>query len=78
MRVFPCSDRGSFTYVLFGIDHVIRQQINNRNRRIIINMSLRGPFSRAINDAISDATEQGILVVAAAGNDFQDACKYVE
>ena len=41
-------------------------------------MSLRGPFSRAINDAISDATEQGILLVAAAGNDFQDACKYVE
>ena len=78
MRVFTCAEQGSFTYVLLGIDHVIGQQINNRNRRIIINMSLRGPFSRAINDAISDATEQGILVVAAAGNDFQDACKYVE
>ena len=41
-------------------------------------MSIRGPFSQAVNDAISDATDQGILVVAAAGNDFQDACKYVE
>ena len=78
MRVFPCADRGSFTYVLLGINHVIEEQIKNRTRRIIINMSIRGPFSQAVNDAISDATDQGILVVAAAGNDFQDACKYVE
>ena len=75
MRVLSCSGAGSFINVLLGINHVIEQQINNRTRRIIINMSLRGPFSQAIDDAISDATEQGILVVVAAGNDFQDACR---
>ena len=77
MRVLSCSGTGSFVNVLLGIDHVIRQKINNRTRRIIINMSLRGPISQAVDDAISDATEQGILVVVAAGNDFQDACRYV-
>ena len=77
MRVLSCSGTGSFVNVLLGINHVIRQQINNRTRRIIINMSLRGPISQAVDDAISDATEQGILVVVAAGNDFQDACRYV-
>ena len=38
-------------------------------------MSLRSPFSQAVDDAIRDATEQGILVVVAAANDFQDACR---
>ena len=75
MRVLSCSGAGSFINVLLGINHVIEQQIKNRTRRIIINMSLRGPISQAVNDAISDASEQGILVVVAAGNDFQDACR---
>ena len=80
MRVFGCGDRGRVTSILFGINHVIdwKSQAENRSRRIIINMSLSGPTSQAINDVISDATEQGILVVVAAGNDFQDACKYVD
>ena len=38
-------------------------------------MSLRGPFSQAVDDAVRDATNEGILVVVAAGNDFSDACK---
>ena len=80
MRViFGCDAgaKGRFTYMLLGINHVIEEQIKNRTRRIIINMSIRGSISQALDDAISDATEQGILVVVAAGNDFQDACKYV-
>ena len=75
MRVIGCNGQGSFTNVLVGIDHVIKQQIANRDRRIIISMSLRGSFSQAIDDAIRDATNEGILVVVAAGNDFSDACR---
>ena len=75
MRVFGCSDRGEVTTVLDGLSHVIDQQTKNRSRRIIINMSLSGPFSRAMDDYINDATEQGILVIGAAGNDFKDACE---
>ena len=75
MRVLSCSGLGSFVNALLGINHVIGQQIDNRTRKIIINMSLRGPFSQAIDDAIRDATEQGILVVVNAGNDFTDACR---
>ena len=79
MRVFSCgSQRGSIISILLGINHVIEEQINNKTRRIIINMSLRSSLSQAVDDAIRDATEQGILVVAAAGNDFQDACMYVD
>ena len=74
MRVFGCSGEGSFVNVLLGLDHVMKQT-DDKNRRIIINMSLRGPFSQAVDDAVRDATDQGILVVAAAGNDYRDACR---
>jgi len=75
MRVLGCSGSGSFSNVLLGINHVIEEQILNKTRRIIISMSLRGPISRAVDEAIKDATEEGILVVVAAGNDFTDACR---
>ena len=75
MRVIGCNGQGSFVNVLLGINHVIGQQIANRDRRIIISMSLRGSFSQAVDDAIRDATNEGILVVVAAGNDFSDACR---
>ena len=75
MRVLKCNGQGSFVNVLLGINHVIGQQIANRDRRIIISMSLRGPFSQAVDDAVRDATNEGILVVVAAGNDFSDACR---
>ena len=75
MRVMGCSGRGSFSNVLLGINHVIGQKISNKDKRIVISMSLSGPISQALNDAIKDATNQGILVVVAAGNDFTDACR---
>ncbi|XP_065911323.1 uncharacterized protein [Dysidea avara] len=75
-RVLSCSGSGSYSNVLLGINHVIGEQIVNKDRRIIISMSLRGPISRAVHDAIRDATEEGILVVVAAGNDFSDACRF--
>ena len=75
MRVLDCSGLGSFVSVILGLNHVIKQQMTQRDRKLIVNMSLRGPFSQAVNDAIRAATEEGILVVVAAGNDFSDACK---
>ena len=40
-------------------------------------MSISGPPSHATLNAIRTATNEGILVVVAAGNDFEDACRYV-
>ena len=74
-RVFSCSGSGSFVNVILGLNHVIGEQIAQRDRKIIVSMSLRGPYSQAMDEAIRDATEEGIIVVVAAGNDFDDACK---
>ena len=75
MRVLSCSGSGSFISVILGLSHVIGEHIAQRERKIIVSMSLCGPCSQAVDSAIRDATEEGILVVVAAGNDFRDACK---
>ena len=41
----------------------------------VINMSLGGMYSRALNDATNNAVRAGAFVVVSAGNDNIDACK---
>jgi Subtilase family len=42
----------------------------------IANMSLAGKWSQKINSAVSILTSNGVAVVAAAGNNGQDACRF--
>ena len=74
-RVISCNGRGSYTPIILGISHVIEQKVERRDRRIVINMSLGGPTSVALHDSIRQATDEGILVVVAAGNQINDACR---
>ena len=48
----------------------------NPHRPAIISMSLRGPYTPLVNNMSSDIINTGIPTVAAAGNDFDDACNY--
>ena len=75
-RVLGCDSFGQYSTIVLGINHVIRTKRRNRSRRIIINMSITGPPSEAITNAIRTAKNEGILVVVAAGNYFKDACRY--
>lgn len=44
------------------------------NRRAVLNLSLGGEFNSLLNFAVETAAKEGIIVVAAAGNDGQSAC----
>jgi len=74
-RVLSCNNGGPVSTTISGINHVIEVRSRRRSRRIIINMSLEGPRSQALLDAVRAATNEGILVVVAAGNGFTDACR---
>jgi len=74
-RVLGCNNRGPYSTIINGINHVIEVKSRRRNWRIIINMSIAGPRSQAVLDAVRAATNEGILVVVAAGNGFTDACR---
>lgn len=68
VRVFDCSGEGATSTVIAGLDWVIR----NYEAPAVVNMSLSGDGSRAMDDAVRAAVDAGITVVA-AGSDV-DAC----
>ncbi|XP_065908158.1 extracellular serine proteinase-like [Dysidea avara] len=73
-RVLDCNGSGPYSTIILGINHVIGVKSTRKRRRIIINMSIGGPPSQAVHDAVAAANDAGILVVVSAGNDFTDAC----
>lgn len=64
------NDRGSGTYS--GIIDAIDKLIANAKPGDVVNMSLGGGLSIALNDAISRAAAKGILFSLAAGNEYKD------
>ncbi|MEL7832676.1 S8 family serine peptidase [Fodinibius sp. Rm-B-1B1-1] len=67
-------DRGSGSYsgVIDGIDYVAQ----NASAGDVANMSLGGGTSNAVDDAVRNAADQGVLFAIAAGNDGDDANNY--
>ncbi len=59
--------------VIAGIDYTVGEH-KKGNTPSIINMSLGGEASQALDDAVRKAHDAGVVVVVAAGNESQDAC----
>ncbi len=70
IKVLNCAGAGTTTSVLNGIEYVLRQ---TSAKTTIINMSLGGGRSMAIDDIIA-ASANSTLFVVAAGNSNSDAC----
>ncbi|MEU9000637.1 S8 family peptidase [Streptomyces sp. NPDC048551] len=70
VRVLDCSGRGTYSGMIAGLDWVA----NNAVRPAVLNGSLGGDASQAVNDAASALADAGVLPVFAAGNDATDAC----
>lgn len=74
VRILDCSGRGSYATVIAGLDWIMSPLNTNPKTQSVLNLSIGGGFSSAINDAILRLTNAGVTVVAAAGNDNLDAC----
>lgn len=70
VRIFDCEGEGRVSDVLAGMDWVIR----NHQAPAIMNLSISGERSRAIDNAAAVARRAGLVVVTAAGNDSDSAC----
>jgi len=70
VRVLGCSGSGSTADIIRGIDWVIQ----NKEQPAVIVMSLGGSPSTSLDNAVSNAVNEGIFVAVAAGNEAQDAC----
>lgn len=70
VRVLDCNGSGSFSNVIAGIEWVTA----NHRQPAVVNMSLGGGVSQAVDDAVAASVRSGVTYVVAAGNDSTLAC----
>lgn len=78
VKVLRSNGFGTNSDVIKGIEWVIKQHQRRKvsSRKSIINMSLGGSRSFALDLISQHAIKLGISLTVAAGNDFEDACSY--
>jgi subtilisin family serine protease len=76
VKVLDRRGSGSFSGVIAGIDYVAQIKKTDPSRKTVLNMSLGGGRSTALNNALDSAAASGVVVVVAAGNSNHNACNY--
>jgi subtilisin family serine protease len=70
VRVIGCASSGSESAVIEAVDWVTA----NAQKPAVVNLSIGGGLSTALEDAITASIASGLSYVAAAGNSSGDAC----
>jgi len=75
VKVLSDDGSGSYAGIIAGVDWALAQ-VKESKKPSVGNMSLGGPKFQALNDAVSEANQNGLVIVVAAGNNgsFDDSC----
>lgn len=76
VKVIDDDRKAAISKIVQGISWIIEDHNKNPGQKSIINYSAVGALSEARDYAIKQANAEGILLVTAAGNSADDACKY--
>ena len=74
IRLLNCNGSGAYSGVIASLDWILSPANPNPKTQAVLNLSIGGPKSDALNDAIERLVNAGITVVVAAGNERTDAC----
>jgi subtilisin family serine protease len=74
VRVLDCAGNGTGSGLIGALDWVAQQKAADANTPAVVNMSLTGDASSAIDQAVRATVAAGLTVAAAAGNAGTDAC----
>jgi subtilisin family serine protease len=74
VRVLGCTGSGSYSGIVSAVDWVTQQKQQRPNVPMVGNMSLGGGVSSALNTAVNNSVDAGVVWAVAAGNDNADAC----
>jgi len=72
LKVLGCDGSGLTSSVIAAVDWVAA----NARKPAVVNLSLSGNPSTALDSAVRNAAAKGVLMVVAAGNAGADACNY--
>ncbi|HEX6249508.1 MAG TPA: S8 family serine peptidase [Nocardioidaceae bacterium] len=73
VRVLDCLGEGKISDVIAGLDWVVRR--HESGTPAVVNLSLVSPGSDILDTAVRGVVDDGVVVVAAAGNADVDACE---
>ena len=78
VKVLGCDGSGTLSETIAGVDWVTKNANNrwNADKPAIANMSLAGPTSQALDDAVRKSARSGVFYSLAAGNNGAKACNY--
>jgi len=74
VRVIDCDGWGNMSDVVAALDWIAASR--DRNKPTVVNISVSGPASDTLDDAVNRLSDSGVTVVVAAGNDEADACRF--
>ena len=74
VRVLDCAGSGSNTGVIAGLDWIIAN--HSAGVAAVANVSLGGGASLALDTAVQNAINDGVVMAVAAGNSNANACNY--
>lgn len=72
VKVLNCVGSGRYSDVIAGVEWVT----SNHKKPAVANMSLGGPVSQALDQAVAASVQAGVTYVIAAGNDNRNACSF--
>lgn len=70
--MLDCNGIGLYSEIVDGVDWVY----SHHSSTSVANMSLGGPFSQSLSDAVTSAVNVGVVFVVSAGNSNDNACNY--
>jgi subtilisin family serine protease len=76
VKVLACSGGGSTAGVIEGVEWAMNDFATRSETKGTANMSLGGGFSSAMNTAVGNLHDSGVVTVVAAGNSDANACNY--
>lgn len=76
VKVLTCSGRGSAAGVIEGVEWAMNDFATRSETKGIANISFIAFFSGAMNTAVRNLHDSGVVTVVAAGNSNDDACRY--
>ena len=74
IRLLNCNGSGAYSGVMAALDWILSPANPNPKTQAVLNLSIGGGKSDALNDAIERIVNAGITAVVAAGNEKSDAC----
>jgi subtilisin family serine protease len=74
VRILDEKGGGTYAGLIAGIDYVRMEKENNKDTKIVANLSLGGAYYKKLNEAVESAASAGVVFIVAAGNSNLDAC----